>query len=89
MPREIAGARAARITMDPTVLAGKPVVAGTRISVDLVLDRLAADLDLASLLESYPRLTEEDVRACLAYAQALVAGEDVFPAPRPARPPGA
>ena len=68
-----------RIVVDPHIMAGKPVVRGTRIPVDLVLKRLSQDLDLASLFESYPRLTEEDVKACLAYASALVQGEDVFP----------
>jgi uncharacterized protein (DUF433 family) len=68
-----------RIVVDPRIMAGKPVVRGTRIPVDLVLKRLSQDLDLSSLFESYPRLTEEDVKACLAYASALVQGEDVFP----------
>lgn len=74
-----------RIVVDPEVMAGKPVVRGTRIPVELVLKRLSQDLTLQSLFESYPRLTEEDVRACLAYAHTLVEGELVFPAP-PAAP---
>ena len=68
-----------RIVVDPRIMAGKPVVRGTRIPVDLVLKRLSQDLDLKSLFESYPRLTEEDVRACLAYASSVIQGEDVFP----------
>ena len=68
-----------RIVVDPDIMVGKPVVRGTRIPVELVLKRLAQDLDPQSLLASYPRLTLEDVRACLEYAQALVEGEDVFP----------
>ena len=44
-----------------------------------------SDIDLQSLIESYPRLTPDDVRACLEYAQALVEGEDVFPAVPPPR----
>lgn len=68
-----------RIIVDPEILVGKPVVKGTRIAVELVLRRLAQNLDLKTLFESYPRLTEEDVKACLAYAQALVEGEEVFP----------
>jgi uncharacterized protein (DUF433 family) len=68
-----------RIVVDPRIMAGKPVVRGTRIPVDLVLKRLSQDLDLTSLFESYPRLTEADVKACCAYASALVQGEDVFP----------
>ena len=70
-----------RIIVDPNIMAGKPVVRGTRIPVELVLKRLAQDLQVDSLLESYPRLTTEDVQACLKYAQGLVEGEAVFPAP--------
>jgi uncharacterized protein (DUF433 family) len=69
-----------RIIVDPEILVGKPVVKGTRIPVELVLKRLAQDLNVATLLEAYPRLTPEDVKACLAYAEAQIAGEDVYPA---------
>ena len=69
-----------RIVVDPEVLASKPVARGTRIPVDLVLKRLAQDLDLQALFASYPRLTPQDVQACIAYAEALVEGEAVFPA---------
>ncbi|MDQ3706536.1 MAG: DUF433 domain-containing protein [Chloroflexota bacterium] len=48
-------------------MAGKPVIRGTRIPVELVLKRLAQDLDLQTLFASYPRLTEDDVKACLEY----------------------
>ena len=65
-----------RIVIDPDILAGKPVVKATRIPVELVLKRLAQDLNLTTLFQAYPRLTEEDVKACLEYAQTLVAGED-------------
>lgn len=71
---------AERIVVDPEILAGKPVVKGTRIPVELVLKRLAQDLNFNTLFESYPRLTSEDVKACLEYAEALVEGEAVFPA---------
>lgn len=70
-----------RIVVDPDILAGKPVVRGTRIPVELVLKRLSQDLDLETLFESYPRLTPEDVKACIEYAQAIVEGEAVYPAP--------
>ena len=69
-----------RIIVDQKIMAGKPVVRGTRIPVELVLKRLAQDLTLETLFESYPRLTKEDVKACLEYAQALVEGESIFPA---------
>jgi uncharacterized protein (DUF433 family) len=59
-----------RIVIDPEVLVGKSVVKGTRISVELVLKRLAQDLNVEALLEVYPRLTIEDIKACVAYAKA-------------------
>lgn len=61
-----------RITRDPQIMAGKPVVRGTRIPVELVLAKLAADPDLGELFADYPRLTVDDVKACLAYAETLV-----------------
>ena len=70
-----------RIVVDPEILAGKPVVRGTRVPVELVLKRLAEEFDLRKLFEAYPRLTPEDIRACLEYAQALIEGEEVYPTP--------
>ena len=64
-----------RIVTDPQIMVGKPVVRGTRIPVALVLEYLAANPDLEHLFAAFPRLTEADVRACLAYAQALVEAE--------------
>ena len=61
-----------RITQDPEILVGKPVVRGTRIPVELVLAKLAANPDLNVLFADYPRLTVDDVRACLDYARRLV-----------------
>lgn len=61
-----------RITQDPAVLVGKPVVAGTRIPVALVLGHLAQNPDLQELFSAYPELTVEDVKACLSYAQTAV-----------------
>ncbi len=68
-----------RIIVDPAILVGKPVVKGTRIPVYLVLERLAYEFDVDELFAAFPNLTLEDVRACLAYAAALLEGEDVFP----------
>ena len=61
-----------RIVQDPEILSGKPVVKGTRISVAIVLEYLAHNPDFDELFADYPRLTLEDVKACLAYANALV-----------------
>lgn len=69
-----------RIMVDPNIMVGKPVVKGTRIPVELVLKHLAQNPDLEDLFAAYPQLTLEDVKACLAYAEALVEGEQVFPA---------
>lgn len=74
-----------RIATDPNVMVGKPVVQGTRIPVSAVLRQLAVALDLRDLFEAYPRLTEEDVRACLAYAADLLEGEEILPAFAPRR----
>jgi len=66
----------ARIVRDPDILVGKPVIRGTRISVEVVLDYLAHTPDFPELFADYPRLTIEDVQACLEYAQGLVTAED-------------
>jgi uncharacterized protein (DUF433 family) len=76
-----------RIITDPAILVGKPVVKGTRIPVELVLKHLAQNPDLAELFAAYPRLTPEDVKACLAYAQVLVAKERHTPSPSRKRQP--
>ena len=69
------------IAADPAIMVGKPVVRGTRIPVDLVLGELAHNPDVNELLAAHPGLTREDVQACLAYAEAMVKGEPVSPAP--------
>ncbi len=69
-----------RITADPTVLVGKPVVRGTRIAVEFVLDLVASGWSFDQVLENYPGLTVEDIRACVAYAKDVLAEERVFPA---------
>ena len=64
-----------RIVTDPRILAGKPVVKGTRIAVDLVLEELSHNPDIDELLAAHPDLTRTDVQACLAYARDVVTGE--------------
>ena len=68
MPKEIARG----ITVDPDVMVGKPVIKGTRMPVDLVIAKLAANPDLNEFFLDYPELTLEQVKACLAYANELV-----------------
>jgi uncharacterized protein (DUF433 family) len=69
-----------RVVRVPGLMGGKPVVKGTRIPVDLILERLTYDLDLTALFADYPDLTEEDIKACIAYAKGLVEDEEKIPA---------
>ncbi len=69
-----------RITADPAVLVGKPVVRGTRIAVEFLLDLVASGWSFDQVLANYPGLTVEDIRACVAYAKDVLAEERVFPA---------
>jgi len=66
-----------RIAIDPDVMQGKPVIRGTRITVDLLLRKLSEGATQADLLDAYPHLTAEDIRAALAYAANAVAHEDI------------
>lgn len=68
-----------RIVRIPGILGGKPVIKETRIPVDLILERLTFDLDLKTLFEDYPELTEEDIKACIAYAKEVVDDEESVP----------
>ena len=69
-----------RIVRIPGILGGKPVIKGTRIPVDMILERLTVDLDLKTLFEDYPELTEADIKACIAFAKELVDDEESLPA---------
>ena len=68
-----------RIAVDQRVLAGKPIIKGTRIAVEFVLDLLANGWHESEILENYPRLTHEDIQACLSYATALIKSERIYP----------
>jgi len=70
-----------RITIDAGVLVGKPIVKGTRISVEFVIDLLARGWTVEQILKEYDHLTPEDIRACLAYAGELVREEKVYSLP--------
>jgi len=61
-----------RIVQDPEILSGKPVIAGTRISVELILEKLAAGWSISEILENYPELTIEDIRAALYFAKKVL-----------------
>jgi len=67
-----------RITIDPNVLVGKPIVKGTRISVEFVIDLLARGWFTAQVLSEYAHLKPEDIQACLAYASDVLKSEKVY-----------
>lgn len=73
-----------RISVDPKVMLGKPVIRGTRIPVELILRILAQGTPEGDILREHPRLQAEDIRAALAYAAEVLAQEDVLPLTLPA-----
>ncbi len=68
-----------RIVADPDILAGKPVIRGTRIAVELILELLAAGQSEKEILANYPGLTREDILASLAYARYLAHEYKAYP----------
>jgi uncharacterized protein (DUF433 family) len=66
-----------RVEINPAVMQGKPVIRGTRVPVELLLRKLAEGATIADLLDSYPRLTGDDIPAALDYAADTVAHETV------------
>jgi uncharacterized protein (DUF433 family) len=67
----------ARITANPRIFGGKPIIRGMRISVELILSLLAQGETTETLLEDYPELEPEDIRACLTYAHAVIAQDSL------------
>lgn len=68
-----------RIHSDPKILLGKPVVKGTRLSVEFILERFANGWTQQQVLDNYPRLTEEDIQAVFAYAYECMKDGLLFP----------
>jgi uncharacterized protein (DUF433 family) len=67
-----------RIVSDYKILLGKPVIKGTRISVELILKKLSQGASMEDLLQAYPHITQEDVFAVLTYASDVIANEEVI-----------
>ncbi|MBI5483764.1 MAG: DUF433 domain-containing protein [Deltaproteobacteria bacterium] len=67
-----------RITIEPTVMLGKPVIKGTRMPVDLLVEKVAFGTSTLELLEDYPFLKADDIRAALLYSARCVSAEEVF-----------
>ena len=68
-----------RIQSDPSVMMGKPVIAGTRITVELILEKPAAGETIEQILQAHPQLTEEAIRAALAFAAKVLRADVVYP----------
>ena len=67
-----------RIIIDPEVLAGKPIIKGTRISVEFIIDLLGRGWSIERILKEYDYLKREDIQACLAYAGQVLKSERVY-----------
>ena len=67
-----------RITVNPEIMLGKPVIRGTRLPVDLILEKLAYGETVEDLLEDYPFISKEDVQAALLYAARCVSHEEIY-----------
>jgi uncharacterized protein (DUF433 family) len=67
-----------RIAIDPEILVGKPVVKGTRLAVEFIIDLLAQGWTEKEILRNYPSLSQEDIQACLRYASTVLRSEKVY-----------
>ena len=68
-----------RIVVDPNILVGKPLVKGTRLAVEFIIELLAQGWNEETILKNYPGLTHEDIQACLGYASERLHQEKIFP----------
>ena len=67
------------IQSDPSIMMGKPVIAGTRITVELILEKLAAGETVEQLLKAHPRLTKEGIQAALSFATEALRADAIYP----------
>jgi uncharacterized protein (DUF433 family) len=70
-----------RIVLNPEILCGKPIIKGSRLAVEFIIDLLAQGWSENDILRNYPGLTHEDITACLGYVSAMLHAEKVFPTP--------
>ena len=68
-----------RISIDPEIQHGKPCIRGTRIPVYIILEMLEHGLTIPEILEEYPHIKEDDVKACIAFARRFVEGKEISP----------
>jgi uncharacterized protein (DUF433 family) len=69
-----------RVVTDPKIMIGKPVIKGTRLTVELIVEKMAYGATVDDLIKDYPFLTEEDIRSALLYAAKRLANEEVYAA---------
>ena len=72
-----------RIGIDPKILVGKPVIKGTRLAVEFIMELLAEGWSHQQIFQNYPQLTEEDIRAAIHYATEILKVEHVYSVPHP------
>ena len=70
-----------RIVSDPGIMLGKPVIKGTRITVETIVEKLGAGETSEQILEAYPKLTQDDIQAALSFAANALKADVVYPAP--------
>jgi len=68
-----------RIVIDPNILVGKPVIKGTRLAVEFIIELMAQGWSEEDILKSYPKITSDDLHACLNYASKLLQSEKIYP----------
>jgi uncharacterized protein (DUF433 family) len=68
-----------RIIVDPKILVGKPVIKGTRLAVEFIVDLLAQGWPENEILRNYPGITHDDITACLKYAASVLKAEKIYP----------
>jgi len=71
--------KGAMVVSDPNVMMGKPVIAGTRITVELILEKLAAGESVSQILDAHPPLTEKAIQAALAFAAGMMRSDLIYP----------
>ncbi len=68
-----------RIVVDPSILVGKPVIKGTRLAVEFIVDLLSQDWPESEILRNYPGISHDDITACLKYATSILKAEKIYP----------
>ena len=68
-----------KIVLNPEILAGKPIIEGTRISVEFVVELLSSGMTINEILKEYPHLKKEDILEALKYAAAVLRNEEIYP----------